>query len=197
MALTYRPLAICEKKDIISRYIFLEHGYRYRIKRRYYGDKRQGGRVNFKCMLGGIVALGVLSSAALADAEAEDAALAERLAPVGKLCLQGQTCQRAVAQPEPDASLPEEPESENIAAQYDGEALYASAGCGACHTAGIAGAPATGDNAAWTARLAQGTDTLYANAIKGIGAMPPKGGRFNFSDDEIRAAVDYMIEEVE
>ena len=138
----------------------------------------------------------MLSSTALADAEAEDAALAERLAPVGKLCLQGQTCQRAVAQPEPDG-LPGAKTGGVIAADIDGEALYARAGCGACHAAGIAGAPATGDNTAWTPRLAQGTDTLYVNAIKGIGAMPPKGGRFNFSDDEIKAAVDYMIEEVE
>ncbi|RUR31137.1 c-type cytochrome [Vreelandella nanhaiensis] len=156
--------------------------------------------MNFKCILGGIVAFGMLSGVVLADEEAEDEALAERLAPVGRLCLQGQECQRAVTQhtaaDATEAAASDEPSLEEVA-QYDGEALYAKASCGACHAAGIAGAPATGDSTAWTARLAQGTEKLYANAINGIGAMPPKGGRFNFSDDEIKAIVDYMIDELE
>ncbi|WP_236995760.1 c-type cytochrome [Vreelandella populi] len=139
----------------------------------------------------------MLSGVVLANEEAEDEPLAERLAPVGRLCLQGQECQRAVTQHrETEVAASDTPDLEE-AAQYDGEALYAKASCGACHAAGIAGAPATGDSNAWTARLAQGTDKLYANAINGIGAMPPKGGRFNFSDDEIKAIVDYMVDELE
>lgn len=71
-----------------------------------------------------------------------------------------------------------------------GKKLYESA-CLACHASGAAGAPKVGDKAAWAPRLKKGTDVLHANAIKGIGAMPPKGGA-SASDAEIKAAVDYM-----
>ena len=70
------------------------------------------------------------------------------------------------------------------------------AACSACHGAGIAGAPKFGDKAAWSARVAQGKETLYTHAIKGYqgkaGVMPAKGGA-NVSDEEVKAAVDYMI----
>jgi len=76
-----------------------------------------------------------------------------------------------------------------------GKKLYDSA-CVACHGAGIAGAPKVGDKAAWAPRIAQGNDTLYTHAIKGFqgkaGVMPPKGGSAA-SDDEVKAAVDYMV----
>jgi cytochrome c5 len=74
----------------------------------------------------------------------------------------------------------------------DGKALYQSA-CTVCHGAGIAGAPKTGDKAAWKARIALGKDALYASAIKGKNAMPAKGGAMSASDAEIKAAVDYLI----
>jgi cytochrome c5 len=68
--------------------------------------------------------------------------------------------------------------------------------CVACHGAGVAGAPKVGDKAAWAPRIQQGAATLYDHAIKGFqgksGMMPPKGGS-SASDDEIKAAVDYMI----
>ncbi|MFP4263275.1 MAG: c-type cytochrome, partial [Halomonas sp.] len=78
----------------------------------------------------------------------------------------------------------------------DGEALYGSAGCAACHDSGAAGAPVLGDADAWAERIEQGTDTLYESAINGKGAMPAKGGS-SASDDEVKAAVDYMVEESE
>ena len=68
--------------------------------------------------------------------------------------------------------------------------LYAQV-CSTCHTPGIAGAPKVGDKAAWTARIAQGMEVLTTNAIKGKGAMPPKGGS-SASDADIRAVVTYM-----
>lgn len=75
-----------------------------------------------------------------------------------------------------------------------GKKLYDST-CVACHGAGIAGAPKLGDKAAWAPRIAQGSATLYGHAIKGFqgkaGMMPPKGGS-SASDDEVKAAVDYM-----
>jgi cytochrome c5 len=64
--------------------------------------------------------------------------------------------------------------------------------CSTCHTPGIAGAPKVGDKAAWAARAGQGIDGLTASAIKGKGAMPPKGGS-NASDADIRAVVTYMV----
>jgi cytochrome c5 len=77
------------------------------------------------------------------------------------------------------------------AAAGNGQALYQQA-CVACHAAGVAGAPKLGDKAAWAPRLAQGVPTLVNSAIKGKGAMPPKGGSAA-PDTEIRAAVEYMV----
>ena len=59
--------------------------------------------------------------------------------------------------------------------------------------AGVAGAPKLGDKAAWAPRLPQGAAALTASAIKGKGAMPPKGGLASASDADIQAAVDYML----
>lgn len=77
-----------------------------------------------------------------------------------------------------------------------GKEIYAGA-CFVCHDAGSAGAPKIGDVPAWTARIAQGTDTLYKHAVKGFmgeaGLMPPKGGRMDYSDEDVEAAVDYMV----
>lgn len=67
--------------------------------------------------------------------------------------------------------------------------------CAACHDTGAAGAPKTGDKAAWKARIATGMDTLVKNAINGIGAMPAKGGRPNLTDAQIKAVVAYMVKE--
>jgi len=67
--------------------------------------------------------------------------------------------------------------------------------CAACHMTGAAGAPKTGDKAAWEVRLAAGVDTLVKNAIKGKGAMPPKGGRPNLTEAQIKSAVEYMLAE--
>lgn len=67
--------------------------------------------------------------------------------------------------------------------------------CMACHASGVAGAPKTGDKAAWKARIAAGMDTMVTNAIKGKGAMPPKGGRANLTDAQIKSVVKYMVAE--
>jgi cytochrome c5 len=73
-----------------------------------------------------------------------------------------------------------------------GQQIYRQA-CAFCHDRGVAGAPKTGDVAAWNARLAQGMDALYTAAIRGKGAMPAKGGNPSLSDTDVNAAVDYMI----
>jgi cytochrome c5 len=72
-----------------------------------------------------------------------------------------------------------------------GEAIYKQV-CVACHAAGVAGAPKSGDKAAWAPRIATGLDMLTQSVVKGKGAMPPKGGSAA-SDAEIRSAVEYMV----
>jgi len=65
--------------------------------------------------------------------------------------------------------------------------------CNVCHGAGVAGAPKFADKAAWAPRMKQGVAALHASAIKGKGAMPPKGGNPSLSDADVSAAVDYMV----
>ena len=74
-----------------------------------------------------------------------------------------------------------------------GEAVY-SKSCAACHASGVLNAPKLDDKEAWSGLIAKGAETLTANAIKGIGKMPPKGGNMKLTDEEVKAAVAYMIE---
>lgn len=72
-----------------------------------------------------------------------------------------------------------------------GQQIYRQA-CAFCHDKGVAGAPKAGDAAAWSPRLAQGMDALYASAIRGKGAMPAKGGNPSLADADVKAAADYL-----
>ena len=74
-----------------------------------------------------------------------------------------------------------------------GEQVY-NAVCLACHSSGAAGAPVTGNKDQWNERIAEGVDHLYEQAINGIGVMPARGGDPSLTDDEVKAAVDYMID---
>jgi len=78
------------------------------------------------------------------------------------------------------------------AAPADGRKVYEST-CMACHGAGVANAPKFGDKKAWAMHLMHGTEHVYENALKGKGAMPPKGGNLTLSEAEVKAAVDYML----
>ena len=79
----------------------------------------------------------------------------------------------------------------------DGKAVFDQA-CTVCHLQGVAGAPKFGDADAWAPHIAKGMDTLYKHAIEGFtgkaGTMPPKGGFTNLTDEQVKAAVDYMVE---
>ena len=76
-----------------------------------------------------------------------------------------------------------------------GEDVYNGA-CMACHATGAAGAPKVGDAAAWAARIDKGMDALYASGVNGVAGtgMIAKGGCGDCSDEEIYAAVDYMVD---
>ncbi|WP_027793048.1 c-type cytochrome [Paraburkholderia acidipaludis] len=76
-------------------------------------------------------------------------------------------------------------------ASQAGKALYQQV-CQACHAAGVLGAPKFGNKGDWAPRLKDPMDTIYNYALHGKGQMPPKGGS-NASDDQVKAAVDYMV----
>ncbi len=77
-----------------------------------------------------------------------------------------------------------------------GESIYKKT-CALCHAAGVAGAPKPGDKADWAPRIAQGDEVLYKHAIEGFtgakGMMPARGGGASLTDDEVKAAVDYLV----
>jgi len=75
-----------------------------------------------------------------------------------------------------------------------GEETYNSK-CKVCHANGVAGAPKLDDKAAWEPRIAQGMDTLMANVTNGLRAMPPKGTCMDCSEADLKAAVEYMVEQ--
>ena len=79
-----------------------------------------------------------------------------------------------------------------------GKGVYGKA-CALCHAAGVAGAPKPGDKDAWATRVAQGKETLYKHAIEGYtgdkGMMPARGGNSKLTDEEVKAAVDFMADQ--
>jgi cytochrome c5 len=114
--------------------------------------------------------------------------IAARIAPVGRLQIANGEDNGGAAPPSP-TSTPD-PQADLGKKVYEG-------GCNACHTEGLAGAPKIGDTRAWKGRLGKGSDALVANAIQGVagdsGVMPPRGGRGELSDEQIRAAVGFMV----
>ena len=71
--------------------------------------------------------------------------------------------------------------------------------CALCHASGAGGAPKPGDKADWGPRIAQGKEVLYKHAIEGFtgakGMMPARGTGAALTDDEVKAAVDYMADQ--
>jgi len=96
-----------------------------------------------------------------------------------------------VAAAAPSAQAPAAAQTATAGGAAVGEALYKQA-CVVCHATGAANAPKLGDKAAWAPRLQQGMPVLVQSALKGKGAMPPKGGS-TAPDADVRAAVEYMV----
>lgn len=97
----------------------------------------------------------------------------------------------------PPAAAPAPAPAPATAAANDvGKSVYGKA-CALCHAAGVAGAPKPGDKEDWGPRIAQGSDLLYKHAIEGFtgakGVMPARGGNASLSDDEVKAAVEFMV----
>ena len=111
-------------------------------------------------------------------------------------CGKQETAAPAAPAPAPattTAAAPAAAPAENTA----GKSVYNKT-CALCHAAGVAGAPKPGDKADWGPRIAQGNDVLYKHALEGFtgakGAMPPRGGAATLTDDEVKSAVNYMVD---
>lgn len=76
-----------------------------------------------------------------------------------------------------------------------GKEIY-DASCAMCHNSDAMGAPKPGDKAAWEPRLAKGMDTVMKNTIEGFNTMPARGGNPSLTDDQLKSAVEYMIDGV-
>ena len=122
------------------------------------------------------------SASAVDLSDQQRAAIEDRIKPVGEVCLEG------------DNSCGGAPAAAASSGPRSGEDVY-NAACMACHSTGAGGAPKVGDAAAWAERIANGNDALYDSGINGVAGtgMMAKGGCMNCADDEIKAAVDYMV----
>ncbi|WP_346796914.1 c-type cytochrome [Halomonas sp. Bachu 37] len=139
-----------------------------------------------KLIMSSLAALGFVTGVATVQADVDRDAMAERLKPVGEICLQGEECGTA--------SAPAQEESSG-GGGVDGAGIYNNV-CMACHETGAAGAPIRGDEAAWAERTEKGFATLLDHAINGFNAMPARGGNPSLSDEEMEAATAYLVEPV-
>ncbi|MGL5005938.1 MAG: c-type cytochrome [Plesiomonas sp.] len=114
-------------------------------------------------------------SSVVSAADMSHEAIAERIKPVGNVYLEDKS---ATTQP---------------TGPRTGEQVY-NGTCIACHGTGVLGSPKFRDAAMWSPRLKQGIETLQKHAISGINQMPPRGTCTNCSDDEIKAAIEYMTQ---
>lgn len=148
-------------------------------------------------LVGSTVGILALANVLISDADfSEDAVIQgnieERIEPVGSVNTGDE--ETMVAADELSSDAAESGKPEQVAdASLSADQLYTQA-CSACHATGVLNAPKLGDKEGWQLRVAKGIDQLYASAINGIGTMPPKGGRSDISDDDIKKVVDYMIE---
>lgn len=99
------------------------------------------------------------------------------------------------APPADKEAVPESPTakvvSEVVLADDAGQKRY-EATCSVCHGQGLLDAPKLSDKAAWQSRISKGKETLYQHSIHGFNKMPAQAVG-DISEDEVRAAVDYMV----
>lgn len=121
----------------------------------------------------------VMPSGKAEPSEAQKALVAERIKPVARV----NTGDAAPAQAVEKKAM-------------SGEEVYNSV-CMACHATGVLNAPKLGDKDGWAPRIAKGEDTLLASALNGLAPnMPAKGGNAALSEDEIKGALAYMLDQV-
>jgi cytochrome c5 len=131
--------------------------------------------VKIKTLIMLSVGLVVAFAGQASDSSAD--AIKERIKPIGQVRVSGAEAETAAADTGPRS----------------GQEIY-QASCFACHGTGAMGAPKSQVADDWAPRMEQGFDTMLSNAINGIGAMPPMGTCANCSEDDIKAAIEHMIE---
>ena len=114
-----------------------------------------------------------------------------RTTPVASIAV-GEVSEQEEAMASAESAVEQAEQEVAAADSTPGQGVY-DAACSVCHAAGVAGAPKWGDVEAWQPRIAQGIETLYQHSINGFNAMPAKGGNTALSDDDVKAAVDYMV----
>ena len=136
---------------------------------------------NYKKIFLSLTTVTIVLSSSLSYARlSREEAIAERLAPIGNVYLaDGESLNTKI---------------EKKLSKDAGMKRYKSM-CFACHDTGASGAPKIGDKALWSNRIKnQSIETIYKHAIEGYKAMPAKGGCVSCSDEEIKMAVDYILE---
>ncbi|OBU15395.1 cytochrome C [Photobacterium aquimaris] len=121
------------------------------------------------------ICTGIGLSTTVIAADMSTTAISERIKPVGSVHLEGST-----------------PVAVATTSARTAQAIYDQY-CASCHNSGLMGAPKKGDADDWAARVSQGDAVLAKHAIEGFNAMPAKGTCMDCSDDEIVAAINYMI----
>lgn len=102
----------------------------------------------------------------------------ERIKPIGQVNIEGSKPVVVVVDTEPKS----------------GKEVYEGV-CFACHSSGVLGAPKFHNQADWAKRLAKGKETLLQSAINGLNNMPARGGNPSLKDEELKAAIEYMLAE--
>ena len=160
----------------------------------------------FSLAIGGLAVLTVilvLSALAINNSEPHEtnpnqpAKVTARIAPAGAVYA-GDTG-RAAMQAAADAAAKAAASQVAYGGTTDGKEIYDHL-CTSCHTAGIAGAPKLGDKAMWGPRIKEGLDTLVKHAIEGYHGpdgnfMPAKGGNPALTDEQVTAAVHWIVDQ--
>jgi len=134
------------------------------------------------------VARGWQSETPESDNPSQKALAEQRISPVGNV----RTGEEGVAALAAAQAAAAPAPAQSADAEVNGEEVYNGL-CMTCHSAGVAGAPITGSDQMAQRLSEKGMDTLVANAINGINVMPPRGGNPGLSDEQIRAAVEFML----
>jgi len=113
----------------------------------------------------------------------------ERIAPVAAV-REGADGQAALAAAQAETQAATAPADSG---PVDGSSVYNNV-CVACHAAGVAGAPQPGSDAMAQRMTEKGLDGLIASAINGLNVMPPRGGRPDLTDEQIKAAIEFMLQ---
>lgn len=142
-----------------------------------------------------VLALWAVSAQAVTDEE-----IAQRIKPVGVVCIQGDECDKAAAAASAAASTA----TDTVASAETAAPAAAAAGrsadeiitkhCAVCHTTGLVGAPISGETAVWQERADAkgGLEGLLETSITGLNAMPPKGTCSDCTNEELMAAIKSM-----